>query len=79
MSFTVLHPRDKRPIFVYPWEGRTVIGTTDLDHPDPGNDEAGITDQELTYLLELVDYQFPDTDLSKRLSYLFIDIVFHDS
>jgi glycerol-3-phosphate dehydrogenase len=66
VSFTVLHPRDKRPIFVYPWEGRTVIGTTDLDHPDPGNDEAGITDQELTYLLELVDYQFPDTDLSKR-------------
>lgn len=66
VSFTVLHPRDKRPIFVYPWEGRTVIGTTDLDHPDPGNEEAGITEQELIYLLELVDYQFPDTDLSKR-------------
>lgn len=66
VSFTVLHPRDKRPIFVYPWEGRTVIGTTDLDHPDPGNDEAGITEKELTYLLELVNYQFPDTEFTKR-------------
>ncbi|MDF1764482.1 MAG: FAD-dependent oxidoreductase, partial [Oleibacter sp.] len=39
-SFTVLHPRDNRPIFVYPWLGRTVIGTTDLDHPALGNAEV---------------------------------------
>lgn len=66
VSFTVLHPQDKRPIFVYPWEGRTVIGTTDLDHPTPGNDEAGITQKELNYLMELADYQFPSAGLNVR-------------
>jgi len=66
MSVTVLHPRDKRPIFVYPWEGRTVIGTTDLDTPQPGNAEIGITDTELEYLLELVKYQFPGAELTAR-------------
>ncbi|MAE21267.1 MAG: FAD-dependent oxidoreductase [Pseudomonas sp.] len=66
VSFTVLHPKDKRPIFVYPWEGRTVIGTTDLDHPAPGNDEVGITYDELHYLLDLVRYQFPQAEISER-------------
>ena len=28
VSFTILHPQDQRPIFVYPWEGRTVISIT---------------------------------------------------
>ena len=31
---TFLHMDDKRGVFVYPWEGTTVIGTTDLDHAE---------------------------------------------
>ena len=29
---TFLHQDDKRGVYIYPWEGTTVIGTTDLDH-----------------------------------------------
>ena len=29
---TIFHPEDKRPVFIFPWEGATVVGNTDLDH-----------------------------------------------
>ena len=32
-SISMKHPGDGRSMFVYPWEGMTVIGTTDLDNP----------------------------------------------
>jgi glycerol-3-phosphate dehydrogenase len=31
-AVTLLHPRDHRAMFAIPWEGVTMIGTTDLDH-----------------------------------------------
>lgn len=65
VSFTILHPEDQRPIFVYPWEGRTVIGTTDLDHPKPDNGEVGITRRELDYLLRLASFQFPQAQITE--------------
>ncbi|WP_297533274.1 glycerol-3-phosphate dehydrogenase/oxidase [Thalassolituus sp.] len=66
VSFTILHPEDQRPIFVYPWEGRTVIGTTDLDHPKPDNGEVGITRREMDYLLALADFQFPEAAIQEQ-------------
>lgn len=54
-----MHADDKRPLFIYPWEGRTVIGTTDLDHRDDLDREASITVQELEYILRGVNSQFP--------------------
>jgi hypothetical protein len=30
-----MHPHDGRPVFAYPWEGATLVGTTDLDHAQP--------------------------------------------
>lgn len=29
------HPVDRRPVFAYPWLGCTLVGTTDVDQPDP--------------------------------------------
>lgn len=29
------HPADHRPVFAYPWLGCTLVGTTDVDQPDP--------------------------------------------
>jgi len=58
-SFTCMHPDDGRPVFIFPWEGATVIGTTDLDHQDNLDTEARITQGELDYLLKLCAYQFP--------------------
>ena len=62
-SVSLFHPKDKRPVFAFPWEGVTVIGTTDLDHKaDPAN-EASISEQEVSYLLEAVNHQFPQANL----------------
>lgn len=54
-----MHAEDNRPLFIYPWEGRTVIGTTDIDHQSDLDIEASITTQELDYLLRGVNAQFP--------------------
>ena len=59
-SISLMHPRDGRPVFFYPWEGATLIGTTDLDHHDTLEHEASITSAEVDYLLEVVNDQFPD-------------------
>ena len=62
-SVSFFHPKDKRPVFAFPWEGVTVIGTTDLDHKaDPAN-EASISEQEVSYLLDAVNHQFPQVNL----------------
>lgn len=55
----LLHPKDKRPVFVFPWYGCTVIGTTDLDHTQPKAEEAFATPSEISYLLELLQEAFP--------------------
>lgn len=61
VSFT--HPDDNRPVYVFPWEGITLVGTTDLDHSANLNDEPAITPQEKEYLLNAVKAQFPAFNL----------------
>ncbi|MDP2371847.1 FAD-dependent oxidoreductase, partial [Rhodoferax sp.] len=63
-SISLMHPRDGRPVFLYPWEGATLIGTTDLDHHGDLNVEASITPAEVDYLIEAVNDQFPATALT---------------
>jgi glycerol-3-phosphate dehydrogenase len=63
-SVSMMHLRDGRPVFLYPWEGATLIGTTDLDHAGDLNSEAGITQPEVEYLLEAVNDQFPGAKLT---------------
>jgi len=58
-AVSMMHPRDGRPVFLYPWEGATLIGTTDLDHHEELELEASITQAEVDYLLEAVNDQFP--------------------
>ena len=58
-AFSFMHAGDKRPVFVFPWEGATVIGTTDLDHPAPLAEEARISPDEVDYLLAACGQQFP--------------------
>ncbi len=65
-SVSFFHPKDKRPVFVFPWEGVTVIGTTDLDHHEDMSKEAGITPDEVEYLLHAANAQFPDIKLQKK-------------
>jgi glycerol-3-phosphate dehydrogenase len=65
-SVSFFHPKDKRPVFVFPWEGVTVIGTTDLDHKTDSAKEASISEQEVAYLLHAVNQQFPEANLQKN-------------
>ncbi len=60
-----MHADDGRPLFIYPWEGRTVIGTTDIDHRDDLDEEARITRQELDYILRGVNSQFPAENITQ--------------
>ena len=62
---TFLHVDDKRGVFIYPWEGTTVIGTTDIDHNEDIDIEAGISDQEVDYLLKAFNSQFPSNTLNR--------------
>jgi glycerol-3-phosphate dehydrogenase len=61
---TALHPRDKRPVFIFPWAGATVVGTTDLDHKEPLSEEPRCTREELDYLLELIRHVFPSAGIT---------------
>ena len=65
-AYTLLHPTDKRALFVFPWENRSVIGTTDLDHPPLDDKEVGITSAEVDYLLTAVNELFDHTDISRE-------------
>ncbi|MEJ6070091.1 FAD-dependent oxidoreductase, partial [Psychrobacter sp. 16-Bac2893] len=65
-AYTFLHPVDKRAIFVFPWENRTVLGTTDLDHPPLDDTEVGITNAEVDYLLTATNDLFDDVDISRK-------------
>lgn len=63
-SVVFSHPEDKRSVFVFPWEGATAIGTTDLDHREDMQHEAGITPEEVDYLLAAANAQFSQANLS---------------
>ena len=64
-SLTILHPRDKRPVFVYPWMSMTCVGTTDLDHTGDLRQEADCTEKEVDYLLELMQHEFPSVHITQ--------------
>jgi glycerol-3-phosphate dehydrogenase len=53
---------DRRPIFVFPWEGRYVLGSTDLTY-DGDLDEVVASDAEIDYLLTETNRIFPSANL----------------
>ncbi|MDW8268433.1 MAG: glycerol-3-phosphate dehydrogenase/oxidase [Anaerolineae bacterium] len=61
-AIALIHPDDHRPLFVYPWEGVILLGTTDCDHRLP-LEEPGITAAEADYLLRAAQTYFPDLEL----------------
>lgn len=56
---SLMHPTDKRPVFAFPWQGTTVLGTTDLDHSEDIDQEPAISITEVDYLLEIAGRLFP--------------------
>ena len=56
----LMHPLDGRPVFAFPWEGATLVGTTDVDHTASLQTEATITPEEFSYLMMAIQFQFPE-------------------
>lgn len=61
-AVSLLHPRDQRAVFAIPWEGVTILGTTDVDHGEL-TDEPAISEAETEYLLESAQKAFPGLEL----------------
>ena len=55
-----------RRIFALPWYGRTLVGTTDVDH-DGGIEEVAATEDDIEYLMnalnEFMDLSLTDSDI----------------
>ncbi len=63
MSF--MHPRDQRGVFAVPWEGVTLVGTTDVDHDGSLEVEPRISAAEAEYILEGARKVFPTLSLTE--------------
>jgi glycerol-3-phosphate dehydrogenase len=63
-SISFLHPNDDRPVFAFPWEGVTLIGTTDVDLDVPLETDTPTSQAEAEYLLQAVQYGFPTLALN---------------
>jgi glycerol-3-phosphate dehydrogenase len=67
-AITLLHPRDRRSMFVIPWEGVTLVGTTDIDHSEK---QQGLSNElfaernEIEYILSAVDFLFPILNITQ--------------
>lgn len=56
--FYVESPSDRRAVFIMPWYGQTLVGTTERPYQgDPARLEA--SEHEIEYLLAIVRYYFP--------------------
>jgi glycerol-3-phosphate dehydrogenase len=65
-ALSFMHGADGRPVFVFPWEGATVIGTTDLDHTEGLNTDACISAAEVEYLLAACAQQFAAAQITRK-------------
>lgn len=63
-AVSIMHPADHRPVFAFPWEGVTVVGTTDIDHSESLDAEPCINQQEVEYLMEIMERTFPALGLT---------------
>ena len=62
-AVSFLHPIDNRPVFIFPWEGVTLVGTTDVDYTGPLDEEPSISPEETAYLMAAVEAEFPSLSI----------------
>jgi glycerol-3-phosphate dehydrogenase len=63
VAVSFMHPSDGRPVFAYPWQGVTLVGTTDVDHELPMTTDLRCTPSEADYLMAAVHKTFPSFGL----------------
>ena len=65
-ALSFFHPADRRAVYALPWEGVTLVGTTDIDHEFSLADEPRISYSEGEYLLAGVRELFPSLNLTVK-------------
>ena len=60
------HPEDHRPVYILPWEGAILLGTTDIDHEFSLEQEPFISSEEGRYLLAAIQKMFPSLNLTAK-------------
>ena len=58
-AISFAHPLDRRPVSIVPWQGVTLVGTTDEDHGQGLDREPRISGKEVAYLMAAVEPYFP--------------------
>ena len=66
LSVTFAHHKDGRPIYAFPWQGVTLVGTTDMDHKASLDEEPVASEAEVSYLLEGVERRFLELGLGQK-------------
>lgn len=67
-ALTIFHPVDKRAMFALPWEGKTLVGTTDVDQSaelENSFDEPFAAQSEIDYILTALDFLFPSLKIDQ--------------
>ncbi len=60
-GYYVEAPQDRRAVFILPWQGRTLVGTTETAfHGDPA--DVRPLPEEIDYLQQIYRHTFPDGD-----------------
>ncbi len=65
-AISMLHPKDGRAVFAIPWEGVTIVGTTDVDHHEDMWAEPRISTREIEYILASLAHAFPRQAIGPR-------------
>ncbi len=63
-AVSFMHPIDGRPVFAFPWEGVTLVGTTDVDCSPPQETDPRISADEVAYLMAALTANFPSLELT---------------
>jgi glycerol-3-phosphate dehydrogenase len=63
-AISFFNPIDKRPLFIIPWEGAVLAGTTDVDHGQDLSMEPHISKEEAHYIIDSMKLAFPSLKVS---------------
>jgi len=64
-AVSFVHPDRRSEVFAFPWEGATVVGTTDVDHDRPLSEEPRAGAGEVTRLMAALQSRFPILELTE--------------
>jgi glycerol-3-phosphate dehydrogenase len=65
-AISMFHPKDGRAVFAIPWEGVTIVGTTDVDHHEDMWGEPRISSKEIEYVLQSIQHAFPKQEVTAK-------------